>query len=204
MKYKIRSYRHGELILKNEPKYNKKWDELLLTILSITDDEIIKAHEANKRVPKGLSIALNKVLKEKLTLIGWKAETKIFNDDEYSNKSWRLDFANESMSIEVAFNHGEAIAWNLVKPTIASELNHVTKEIQTDIAIVICATKDLKMKGGFDGATGEFEKFERYLDPLRGLLTIPMVIIGLEAPETFVIVHNEVDGKQQGIVKKQK
>jgi len=200
LNYKLKSYRHGELILNNEPSYIKKWNELLKTIESITDDEIILAHEANTRIPKGLSVALNKVIKEKLIAIGWIAESKIFNDEEYSNKSWRLDFANENVSIEVAFNHGEAIAWNLVKPTIASELNHVQKEIKTDIAIVICATKDLKTKGGFDNAVGEFEKFERYLDPLRGLLTVPMVIIGLEAPETFKIVHKKVNNTNQGIV----
>ena len=200
MKYKLKSYRYGELILNNEPKYKKKWIELLETIKSITDEEIIIAHESNKRVPKGLSVALNKVLKDKLTTIDWNAESRIFSGDEYK-KSWRLDFANDSMSIEVSFNHGEAIAWNLLKPTIASEINHVKKEIQTDIAIVICATKNLKTKGGFDGSTGEFEKFERYLDPLRNLLTIPIVIIGLEAPETFIIKHDKVDGKNQGIVK---
>ncbi len=200
MKYKLKSYRYGELILTNESKYKDKWNELLQTIESITDQEIIDAHESNKRRPKGLSVALNKVIKEKLVSIGWIAESKIFNDEEYSNKSWRLDFANENISIEVAFNHGEAIAWNLVKPTIASELNHVKKEIKTDIAIVICATKDLKTKGGFDGATGEFEKFERYLDPLRGLLTVPMVIIGLEAPETFKVVHKQVDKTKQGFI----
>ena len=202
MRYKLKSYRYGELILNNEDKYKDKWLELLETIESITDNEIITAHEANVRIPKGLSVALNKVIKEKLIAIGWKAESKIFNDEEYSNKSWRLDFANENISIEVAFNHGEAIAWNLVKPTIASELNHVQKEIKTDIAIVICATKKLKTLGGFDGATGEFEKFERYLDPLRGLLTVPMVIIGLESPQTFKIIHKKVDGKNQGIIER--
>ncbi|WP_324172166.1 BglII/BstYI family type II restriction endonuclease [Sulfurimonas sp.] len=202
MKYKLKSYRYGELILNNEPQYKDKWNELLETIESITDEEIIEAHESNKRVPKGLSVALNKVIKKKLIDIGWKSESRIFNDNEYSNKSWRLDFANDNISIEVAFNHGEAIAWNLVKPTIASELNHVQKEIKTDIAIVICATKNLKTLGGFDGATGEFEKFERYLDPLRGLLTVPMVIIGLEAPETFKIEHNKVGNTKQGIVKR--
>ena len=200
MKYKLKSYRYGELILNNELKFKDKWDELLETIDSISDKEIITAHQSNRRIPKGLSVALNKVLKEKLVSIGWTSESKIFNDNEYSNKSWRLDFANDNISIEVAFNHGEAIAWNLVKPTIASELNHVQKEIKTDIAIVICATYNLKKEGGFDGATGEFEKFERYLDPLRNLLTVPMVIIGLEAPETFKIVHRKVDGKNQGIV----
>ena len=202
MRYKLKSYRYGELILNNEPKYQPKWNELLKTIESITDKEIVIAHEENLRTPKGLSVALNKVIKEKLISVGWIPESKIFSDEEYTNKSWRLDFANENISIEVAFNHGEAIAWNLVKPTIASELNHVKKEIKTDIAIIICATKDLKTKGGFDGATGEFEKFERYLDPLRGLLTVPMVIIGLEAPETFRIVHKKVDGKNQGLVEK--
>ena len=202
MRYKLKSYRYGELILNNEPKYQPKWNELLKTIESITDKEIVIAHEENPRTPKGLSVALNKVIKEKLISVGWISESKIFSDEEYTNKSWRLDFANENISIEVAFNHGEAIAWNLVKPTIASELNHVKKEIKTDIAIIICATKDLKTKGGFDGATGEFEKFERYLDPLRGLLTVPMVIIGLEAPETFRIVHKKVDGKNQGLVEK--
>jgi len=202
MRYKLKSYRYGELILNNEPKYQPKWNELLKTIESITDKEIVIAHEENLRTPKGLSVALNKVIKEKLISVGWIPESKIFSDEEYTNKSWRLDFANENISIEVAFNHGEAIAWNLVKPTIASELNHVKKEIKTDIAIIICATKDLKTKGGFDGATGEFEKFERYLDPLRGLLTVPMVIIGLEAPETFKIVHKKVDGKNQGLVEK--
>jgi hypothetical protein len=202
MKYKLKSFRYGELILNNEAKFRDIWNELLFTIDSITDEEIIQAHENNTRVPKGLSVALNKIIKEKLVSIGWSAESKIFNDEEYSNKSWRLDFANETLSVEVAFNHGEAIAWNLVKPTIASELNHVQKEIKTDIAIVICATKNLKTLGGFDGATGEFEKFERYLDPLRGLLTVPMVIIGLEAPDTFKITHKNVDGKNQGIVER--
>ena len=200
MKYKLKSYRYGELILNNEPKYKIKWDELLATIDSITDKEIIDVHESNKRVPKGLSVALNKILKDKLTAIDWKSESRIFSGDDYK-KSWRLDFANDNMSIEVSFNHGEAIAWNLLKPTIASEINHVKKAIQTDIAIIICATKDLKTKGGFDGSTGEFEKFERYLDPLRNLLTIPIVIIGLEAPDTFIIQHDKVNGKNHGIVK---
>ena len=200
MKYKLKSYRYGELILNNEPKYKIKWDELLATIDSITDKEIIDVHESNQRVPKGLSVALNKILKDKLTAIDWKSESRIFSGDDYK-KSWRLDFANDNMSIEVSFNHGEAIAWNLLKPTIASEINHVKKAIQTDIAIIICATKDLKTKGGFDGSTGEFEKFERYLDPLRNLLTIPIVIIGLEAPDTFIIQHDKVNGKNHGIVK---
>ena len=202
MKYKIKSFRFGQLILENEPNYKIIWDELCRTIDSITDNEIIEIHESYTTPPKGLAPALNKLLKQKFIDIGWNAESRIFNDKEYGNKAWRLDFAKDSISIEVSFNHGEAIAWNLLKPTIASELNHVKKDIKTDVGIVICATKDLKTFGGFDNSTGEFEKFERYLDPLRNMLTVPVVIIGLDKPETFIIEHKKEGKNFRGIVKK--
>ena len=41
------------------------------------------------------------------------------------------------------FNHG-ATAWNLMKPVIASEINHVEQEFQTEIGIVIVASLNLK------------------------------------------------------------
>ena len=63
---------------------------------------------------------------------------------------------------------------NLIKPVLAGELNHVKKEVNTEIGVIICATKDLKDKGGFDGAVGEYEKFLTYLDPLRDVLSVPM------------------------------
>jgi len=200
MDYKLKSFRHAKLILENHVEYKKDWYSLLDIITSITDKEIIDAHNSFSTKPKGLAKALNKVLKEHLSK-KWEVESPIFTEDGYSNKSWRLDFAQNSLSLEVAFNHGEAIAWNLLKPVIASELNHVQKRIQTDIGIIICATKNLKTIGGFDGATGEFEKFERYLNPLRNMLTVPIIVIGLESPKTFHIVHSVVGNKKHGIVK---
>ena len=115
-------------------------------------------------------------------------------------KRWRLDFAKESISVEVAFNHGEAIAWNLLKPVLAGELNHVKKEVDTEIGVIICATQELKESGGFDGSIGEFEKFLTYLKPLRNILTIPIVIVGLKAPRTFNIRTEHINGRNQGIV----
>ena len=63
------------------------------------------------------------------------------------------------------------------------------------------ATKALKTKGGFDGAVGEYEKFLTYLNPLRDILSVPMVIIGLEAPESFEVEHIKVNGKKEGNIK---
>ena len=201
MKYKIHSFRHAEVILANENVYSEVWHELLDVISSIGDNEIRDYFKNATRKAKSLSEAINNILKVKLITLGWNEESLIFQDDEYSGNRWRLDFAKHNISLEVAFNHGEAIAWNLIKPVIASELNHVKKEIDTEIGIIICATKDLKTKGGFDGAVGEYEKFLTYLNPLRDLLSVPMVIIGLEAPETFEIEHVTVNGKKQGVIK---
>ncbi|MEA3513332.1 MAG: BglII/BstYI family type II restriction endonuclease [Campylobacterota bacterium] len=202
MNYKIHSFRHGEIILKNEPDYKIVWNELLSAIENITDDEIIEHHENNPRKAKSISESINNILKSKLVALGWNEESYIFQDDEYSGNRWRLDFAKDSISVEVAFNHGEAIAWNLIKPVLAGELNHVQKEINTEIGVIICATKELKDKGGFDGAVGEYEKFLTYLNPLRDVLSVPIVIIGLEAPTTFEIKVEKIDNKKQGIIKK--
>jgi len=202
MNYKIHSFRHAEIILNNEVSYKKVWNELLETIKNIKDNEIIEKYESNSRKAKSISEAINNILKEKLIKLGWNDESCIFQDDEYTGNRWRLDFAKESISVEVAFNHGEAIAWNLIKPVLASELNHVKKEIDTEVGVIICATKDLKEKGGFDGAVGEYEKFLTYLSPLRDILSVPIALIGLEAPESFSIEVKIINGKKQGIVKK--
>jgi len=198
MNYKIHSFRHGEIILNNEPNYNSVWHELLSAISSMSDEKIIEYHEKTKAM--SISKAINNLLKDKLVALNWNAESSIFQNDEYSGNRWRLDFAKSSISVEVAFNHGEAIAWNLIKPVLAGELNHVKKEINTEIGVIICATKELKDSGGFDGSVGEYEKFLTYLDPLRDVLSVPMVIIGLEAPKTFKIDVRKIDGKNQGIV----
>ena len=94
-----------------------------------------------------------------------------------------------STFVEVAFNNGEAIAWNLLKPVLASELNHVRKDAQTRLGVVIMASEDMKRAGGFDSAVGTFEKAVRYLKPLQNQLTCPMVLIGLSAPESFEVKH---------------
>ena len=201
MNYILHSHRHGLLLAEHNRNLSTTWNNLLSTIDSISEHEIITAHNVFPNKPKSLSKAINNLLKEKLILNGWNEESAIFQSiTGYTDNRWRLDFAKDLMSVEVAFNHGEAIAWNLVKPVIASELNHVAKEIQTELAVVICATEALKIKGGFDGAVGEYEKFLRYLEPLQNMLTVPMVIIGLEAPTSFELRHRTVGRSKIGDV----
>ena len=77
------------------------------------------------------------------------------------------------------------IAHNLMKPVLASQLNHVEKDNQKG-GIIICATDSLKA-GNFDSAIGPMEKFISYLKPYSTYLTVPILIIGLKPPKIFKI-----------------
>lgn len=191
MKFAHHSFRHAEVIL-NEPEFIDQFHELISIIDGISEKEIIERHQSfgelnEERTPKSLSIAINQLLKERFIEKTWSAESAIFQDKEYIGDTWRLDFAKRDISVEVAFNHSSVIAWNLIKPVLASELNHVDKAIQTKIGVLITVTHEMKFRGGFDGAIGTYEKYLDYLKPLQNLLTVPLLIIGLEAPESFYI-----------------
>ena len=173
------------------PEFASEWNEIQEIIKSITDEDIIQYHKYKvSSKTMSLSVALNKLFKDRFTEKGWLPEPYIFQDKEYQTNVWRLDFAKGKISVEVSFNHGEALAWNLMKPTIASELNHVDKQIQTQLGVVILATQNLKQLGCFDGAVGTWEKAVRYLKPLQNKLTIPLLLIGLKAPNSFRLVDN--------------
>lgn len=192
MKYVTHDHRHAQNLFEADANYIYLYNEVVDVITSISDEDLIQSYQRNAREnKKSLSETINKLIQEKLTARGWNAESAIFSDPSYAKgqdkKRWRVDFAKEEITIEVAFNHGEAIAWNLIKPVLASELNHVTKEIQSSAGIIICATNSMKKVGNFDSAVGSYEKFLRYLMPLQNILTTPILIIGLLPPDSFYI-----------------
>ena len=48
----------------------------------------------------------------------------------------------------------------------------------------------MKKAGNFDSAVGSYEKFLRYLLPMQNMLPTPLLIVGLEPPESFYIDKN--------------
>lgn len=159
---------------------------------------IIERFQAKHQKQKSISKTINELIKEELIVFGWEEESPIFQDTSYLGDTWRLDFAKQNISIEVAFNHGSVIAWNLLKPVLASELNHINKAIQTKIGVVICITNEMKTAGGFDNAVGSYEKFLDYFKPLNNQLTVPIALIGLKAPKTFRIQHFKEGNSNRG------
>ncbi|TLM80319.1 MAG: hypothetical protein FDZ70_01230 [Actinobacteria bacterium] len=199
MEFITHSHRHGMTLFENEEPFRSLWQEIAAAVGGISDDELADRFEAQIHESKSISAVLNAMLKERFGAAGWAAESPIFADEGYmagDGGRYRLDFAKDVVSVEVAFNHGEAAAWNLLKPVMASELNHVRKAIQTEAGVIITATDAMKAAGGFDSAVGSFEKYVQYLRPLNDVLSVPLVVIGLLPPSSFEIVHIS-DGRRK-------
>jgi hypothetical protein len=199
VKYRIYGHRHADYLFKDLDEYSTLYEEIIETIESITDEMIVTKHRELNRDAKSISEAINKLIKEGLTEKGWHAESFIFADSKYrqyenglTKGTWRLDFAKDSLSVEVAFNHRSDISWNMIKPVLASELNHVQKSIQTSGGVIVTATEAMKKAGGYDSAIGTFEDYVQYCTPLYGMLPTPLLIIGLEAPESFSVSVRQV------------
>jgi hypothetical protein len=205
VKYEIYSHREADGLVNTKPFISQIWNELLRVIESITDDEIAEVFLSGKRKAKSISEAINKIIDYKLVAKDWQPQSPIFKDPAFQDRgrkksNWRLDFAKDSIAVEVAFNHGNEVAWNLIKPFLSSELNHVEKAIQTKLGVVITANQALKEEGGFDHAIGTYEKYVEYIRPLNSILVSPLFIIGLKAPDSFYIKQEFQNGKKRGII----
>ena len=156
MKFITHSHSHALEIFMEDDRINCLWDEIVDVVKKISDDDIINEFNSERRKAKSISEAINKLIAKGLIAKGWNEESPIFADPNYSDNkgTWRLDFAKDDIAIEVAFNHGGNVSWNLIKPVLSSELNHVEKAIQTQVGVLITATDEMKRAGGFDGAVG--------------------------------------------------
>ncbi len=201
MEFITYSHRFAESIIAYDNHLQQRYNEFVGAISSITDEELIADFELRKTQHaqrntsfKSLTPSINGLLKSRMLQIeGWQSEVDIFNDQTgvIGNTEWRLDFAcDNALCVEVAFNHGEAIAWNLLKPVLSCELNHVQKAVQGKLGIYVCATDDMKKSANIDSASGSYEKVLRYLAPMMNQLTIPMMIIGLKPLANFKINGN--------------
>ena len=202
MEFITHSHRNATEVFQH-PDFKEDWQEFQSVLGYISEENIATHFEANyKGQLKSISTTINNLIRERLVGAGWKKEAPIFHDEELDEKTWRLDFAKNNLCAEVAFNHGEATAWNLFKPVLSSELNHVKKAIQTKGGIVVFATEEMKAAGGFDGAIMTFERVISHLRAFHNLIPVPIMIVGLKAPKTFKITQVKESGKKRGYISK--
>ena len=119
-------YHRNSNLVAQDSEFIEEYEELLYALKSIGDRDLIDAYEKRKKTRKGiksLSEPINNLIKNKLKKLDWSAESGIFKEPPYNTtniKRWRLDFAKNNIAVEVAFNHGEAIAHNIIKPVLSS------------------------------------------------------------------------------------
>lgn len=221
MKFELYSHRHALQILKHTPEYSPLLSDIFSAIENTTEERIAEHfvfnYQSKGKAKKSISESINQILKIELISAGWTHEAPIFREADFGEGKWRLDFAKQcdapegdfngfakrhstGISIEVGFNHSGSIAWNLLKPVLASELNHVEKAIQTSVGVVIAASRELQEKGGFDKAIGVYEDYVSHVTPLRDVLSVPILIVGLRAPETFKVRHEKRGNSTYGFI----
>ncbi len=94
MRFQLHSHRHAGTILA-EPRYAAEWDELQEVARCIDDAALIDRFQSG-RSSNSLSAAINILLRQRLTHLGWTPESAIFADPAYKfngPKRWRLDLA---------------------------------------------------------------------------------------------------------------
>lgn len=192
-----KDFNHGMAAIREDSRLEKLFSEILAAIEAISEEEIVSFFENQSRKAKSISEAINKLLDRNLVSKGWDRQSPIYKDETLNDKTWTLDFSKglqgddgklAGIPIEVVFNHGEAVAWNLIKLSLASESNVRKKfDFSPSVGVYICANAALKDKGGFDGAIGEYERVLQYLNPMDSKIPKPLVIIGLKAPSSFYI-----------------
>jgi hypothetical protein len=176
------NFRNAEAILAQTPA----WSELQAIIDGVTRDDVLIAQkmrrDSSSRTPTGAQTVVNQIMHERLVDADWDDEVMLFDTSapESDRAKWAMDFRKSRIGVEVSFNHAEAIAWTLVRLNIAGESTEVKESSAIDAGVAIFPTKSFKSWGRMDGAVGVFERARDWLEIMRPVLPIPILLIGLD------------------------
>ena len=192
MEYDTFSHLYADSLVQQEG-LREEFEEIIAAVVSISDDDIRTTHELHFPRQKSISKAIHHLIGDRLRPIGWNEGAPIFRPPEFRGRGssrYKIDFAKRGICLEVAFTNDGYTAWNLLKPTLASEENLVDKAIETKLGVLLMATEDMKQKGGFDGSVCTMEGTMKYLKIMQSKLSVPLMLIGLRAPRSFVVYHH--------------
>src|SRR5690606_33661819 len=159
MNYKIESFKYAEDICRGNESLNKVLKELKEILLGISEKDIMKKFNEIGKNSKSISKTINALLNESLISNGWEREVQIFSENRHgfaTRKRWSMDYYKNSVQLEVAFNHEENTAWNVMKIPLSVVSNIYKHNKEVSIGIIITITNQMRQHGGFDGSVGTF------------------------------------------------
>jgi hypothetical protein len=161
------------------------WGELVQVARSITDHDIVQAHlsygAGGKRLRAGGQAAINHLFRQHLTPLGWIQEPRLFSQTGGDLRKWKMDFIKARIGVEVSFNHFEAVPWTFTRLNIAGESEKVLHEHRIDVGVAFFATDSLKKWAKMDDTVGTFEMAKAWLEMMRPIMPIPILVVGLSA-----------------------
>jgi len=179
--FSTHDFRHAREILENRDS----WGELALAARSITQEDVLRVHGAfeteGKRSPAGGQTSINRLFRERLAPSGWIEEPRLFPANQEALRKWKMDFIKARIGVEVSFNHAEAVPWTFTRLNIAGESDRVIPEHRIDVGVAFFATETLKRWARMDSAVGTFELAKAWLEMMRPIMPIPILVVGLSA-----------------------
>jgi len=180
MEYLTYDFRHAQEILATRPE----WTALDTVIRAVTREEVIETHNAIAeqagRAPAGGQSAINQVFRTRLIPLGWESEPRLFQETDEGLRRWKMDFIRGRVGVEVSFNHAEAVPWTFTRLNIAGESEKVIEEHRIDVGVALFATEKLKQWARMDSAVGTYELACVWLQMMRPIMPIPILVVGLE------------------------
>lgn len=186
MEAKFHDYRSASVFLKDK---GDCWADIAGVVEALSAQDIVEKQAAialasvGGEGPAGGQTAINALFRERLSPLGWSPEPALFERTSGDYKGWKMDFFKQGVGVEVAFNHAEAIPWNFIRLHLAGESGDVRADHQIDVGVAIFATRSLKKWARMDSAVGTFEKATIWLDLMRPILPVPIMVVGLDAAE---------------------
>ena len=181
MEFVTFNFRHAREILENRDS----WGELKQATRTIGRDNILQTHQAfaaeGKRLPAGGQTSINRLYRERLAPNGWVGEPRLFPTDQEALRKWKMDFIKDRIGVEVSFNHAEAVPWTFTRLNIAGESDKVIPDHRIDVGVAFFATETLKRWARMDSAVGTFELAKAWLEMMKPIMPIPVLLVGLSA-----------------------
>jgi hypothetical protein len=176
-------FRHAREILENRDP----WSELMQAARSIGSEDIVRVHQSfrttRKQLPAGGQASINMLFREQLVPLGWISEPRLFPQGNNDLRGWKMDFLKARIGVEVSFNHAEAVPWTFTRLNIAGESDKVLSEHRIDVGVAFFATDTLKRWARMDGSVGTFELATAWLEMMRPIMPIPILVVGLSADD---------------------
>ena len=178
MIYENYPHRYADIILNSDYDLKMEIEQVIQNIDFLTVQERFQADNSKrtaegKKPAKGKQSTINAIFREEFSSLGWEVEKNVFDDPK---NDLAIDFWKRNIGIDVAFNHRSFIGGDLLRLQAAAEVKNIMK-----VGVYICPTKEFaKIVSPKDGTSMViFERTRWYLENFYSVLTVPVLLIGL-------------------------